>query len=69
MGIAIYKGRCLILLLIIFHVKQKKRELGREKMRVELYKIIKGRLVLVDYGVVSQMKSYAKQGYIVVKQN
>lgn len=38
-------------------------------MRVELYKIIKGRLVLVDYGVVSQMKSYAKQGYIVVKQN
>lgn len=40
-----------------------------EKMRVELYKIIKGQLVLVDYGVVSQMESYAKQDYIVVKQD
>jgi len=38
-------------------------------MRVELYKIIKGRLVLVDYGVVSQMENYAKQGYLVVKQS
>lgn len=36
-------------------------------MRVELYKIIKGQLVLVDYGVISKMESYAKQGYITVK--
>lgn len=38
-------------------------------MRVELYKIIKDKLVMVDYGVISQMESYAKQGYIVVKQD
>lgn len=37
-------------------------------MRVELYKIVKGQLVLVDCGVPAQMESYAKQGYIVVKQ-
>jgi len=35
---------------------------------VKLYKIIKGSLVLVDYGVLSQMENYAKQGYIVVKE-
>ena len=39
-----------------------------EIMRVELYKVIKGQLVLVDYGVPSQMESYAKQGFIVVNQ-
>ena len=36
-------------------------------MRVELYKIIDGWIRLVDYGVLSQMENYAKQGYIVVK--
>lgn len=38
-------------------------------MKVELYKIINGNLVLVDYGVLSKMDSYAKQGYIVVRTN
>lgn len=38
-------------------------------MRVELYKIIDNKLVLVDYGVISQMASYAAQGYIVVRRN
>ncbi len=34
---------------------------------VKLYKIVNNKLVLVDYGVVSKMEEYAKQGYIVVK--
>jgi hypothetical protein len=34
---------------------------------IKLYKIINGKLVLVDYGVVSKMEEYAKQGYIVIK--
>ena len=33
--------------------------------RIELYKIINGDLVLVDYGVESQIDSYTAQGYIV----
>lgn len=36
-------------------------------MKIELYKIINGNLELVDYGVISKMDSYAKQGYIVVR--
>lgn len=35
-------------------------------MRVELYKIIDGKLRLVDYGVISKMESYSQQGYIVI---
>lgn len=34
---------------------------------IKLYKIINGKLALVDYGVVSKMEEYAKQGYIVIK--
>ena len=33
--------------------------------RIELYKIINDELVLVDYGVESQIDSYTAQGYIV----
>lgn len=33
---------------------------------VELYRIINGELVLVDYGVLSKIESYVKQEYIVV---
>ena len=33
--------------------------------RIELYKIINNELVLVDYGVESQIDSYTTQGYIV----
>lgn len=38
-------------------------------MKVELYKIIKGKLVFVDYGVLSQMESYAGLGYVVVRRD
>lgn len=34
--------------------------------RINLYKFIKDRLVLIDYGIKSQIDSYVKQGYIVI---
>lgn len=37
-------------------------------MMVELYKIIDNKLVLVDYGVISQMEIYARLGYVVVRR-
>ena len=37
-------------------------------MRVKLYKIVDGKLRLVDYGVPSQMEVYAAQGYIVIME-
>jgi len=36
--------------------------------RINLYKIVKGELVLVDYGVESQIDSYVEQGYIVMNE-
>jgi hypothetical protein len=36
------------------------------KMRVKLYKIISGKLRLVDYGVSSKMEDYARQGYVAI---
>ena len=33
--------------------------------RIELYRIINDELVLVDYGIESQIDSYTTQGYIV----
>lgn len=36
--------------------------------KINLYKVIKGELVLVDYGVKSQTDSYIEQGYIVVTE-
>lgn len=34
--------------------------------RINLYKFIKDRLVLIDCGIRSQIDSYIKQGYIVI---
>ena len=36
--------------------------------KINLYRFIKGKLVLVDYGVKSQIDSYVKQGYIVITE-
>lgn len=36
--------------------------------RINLYKFIKGRLVLIDYGIKSQIESYTEQGYIVMAE-
>ena len=37
-------------------------------MSVKLYKIVNGELRLVDYGVPSQMETYAAQGYVVIME-
>lgn len=36
--------------------------------RIELHKEVGGKLKLVDYGVESQVDSYIKQGYTVVRR-
>jgi hypothetical protein len=34
-------------------------------MKIKLYKIKNGNLILVDYGILAKLESYGRQGYIV----
>jgi hypothetical protein len=39
--------------------------MDKGRVEIKLYKIIDGKIVLSDYGVLSKIDCYTKQGYIV----